>query len=84
MIVPMKKYQFLVHHSDYRNFLQSLGNLGILHVNYRQAEPSEAMEEASARLKYLQETLHLLRNRKPDIQTDAGDPAPSDGLAVAL
>jgi len=32
MIIPMKKYSFLVFHSDYRDFLSKLGELGVLHV----------------------------------------------------
>lgn len=32
MIVPMKKYSFLVYHQDYFSFLEKIRELGILHV----------------------------------------------------
>jgi V/A-type H+-transporting ATPase subunit I len=35
MIVKMKKYAFLVYHKDYRHFLNSLQQQGVLHVKER-------------------------------------------------
>ena len=32
MIVPMKKYSFLVYHREYKKFLEDLQSLGVLHV----------------------------------------------------
>ncbi len=40
MIVPMFKYSFLVHHSDYDSFLEDLKRLGVLHIIEKQEEPS--------------------------------------------
>ena len=32
MIIPMKKYSFLVYHKEYLDFLQDLRKVGVLHV----------------------------------------------------
>jgi V/A-type H+/Na+-transporting ATPase subunit I len=32
MIVPMKKYSFLVYHKEYDQFLEQIRNIGVLHV----------------------------------------------------
>ncbi len=63
MIVPMKKYIFLAHHSDYVDFLDRLRKLGVLHVEYRSVEPSEELQENLELQKDLQETLKALRHR---------------------
>jgi len=41
MIVPMKKYSFLIHHNDYEVFLKELQEMGVLDVVDRKAEPTE-------------------------------------------
>lgn len=40
MIAPMRKYAFLVHHDDYRTFLQSLRDLGVAHIELAKHEPT--------------------------------------------
>jgi V/A-type H+/Na+-transporting ATPase subunit I len=42
MIVPMKKYTFLVYHAEFPDFLNELGKLGVLHVAERRKAIGEA------------------------------------------
>ena len=63
MIVPMKKYAFLVHHSDYENFLNGLRQLGVLHVRQREVTPSEKLISAIQLQKSIREVLHEFRQR---------------------
>ncbi len=45
MIIPMKKYSFLIHHRDFHTFLTELQDLGVLDVVDRGAEPdSETLD----------------------------------------
>ncbi len=39
MIIPMKKYSFLIHHRDFKPFLREMQELGVLDVVDRGAEP---------------------------------------------
>lgn len=52
MIVPMRKYSFLVYHKSYPDFLESIRELGVLHV----IEKQEGVAENQA----LNEQLQLL------------------------
>ena len=63
MIVPMKKYIFLVHHSDYINFLDELRGLGVLHVQHQKGEPSEELVRRIQLQKDIRDTLAALRHR---------------------
>ncbi len=49
MIVPMKKYSFLVYHKEYESFLKDIQDLGVLHVIEK---PLEELESEGLREKY--------------------------------
>ncbi len=67
MIVPMRKYLFLVHHSDYIDFLEGLRRLGVLHVRQQEGEPSEdLMNRMALREKYAQ-VESALRKREVEV-----------------
>ncbi len=78
MIVPMKKYLFLVHHLEYNHFLNGLRDLGVLHVRKREAEPSEELMQGIELQKDIRDTLHHLRQRQmpknpdPELTTSEG------------
>ncbi|MCO6491448.1 MAG: hypothetical protein J5I98_23730 [Phaeodactylibacter sp.] len=63
MIVPMKKYVFLVHHSEYIGFLDELRGLGVLHVQQEEGEPSEELLRRIQLQKDIRDTLAALRHR---------------------
>lgn len=49
MIAPMRKYAFLVHHDDYRDFLKALQDLGVAHIAHNREGLPPAAEELMAR-----------------------------------
>ena len=81
MIVPMKKYLFLVHHSDYEGFLDGLRNLGILHVQFREGEPSETLLARMRGQKEIREVLTALRQRIVD-KKDGLELSVEEGLDI--
>ena len=49
MIIPMKKYSFLVYHKEYLNFLKDLRKVGVLHVIEKE---SGELEDENQRKQY--------------------------------
>lgn len=45
MIVPMHKYSFLVYHAGYRQFLKEIRAIGVVHINEKNNEPTQDMQE---------------------------------------
>ena len=78
MIVPMKKYAFLVHHAGYREFLEGLRAVGVLHVRQREAAVSREAEALKPLRKEVADLVKQLRKRKP--AADTGDLPPIPGL----
>ncbi len=72
MIVPMKKYAFVVYHADYMNFLEDLRALGVLHVRYRSVEPSEELRGEIAQLKEIRSALKALGHRDIEAKENPG------------
>jgi len=65
MIIPMKKYSFLVYHGETHDFLRKLGKLGVLHVIERE-EPvkEELLKDHRAQMERLDRVLGLLKAGK--------------------
>ena len=62
MIVPMKKYSFLVYHREYLSFLEGIQDLGVLHVIEKESGEIEndelrqmyhTLNEMNAAIKFL-------------------------------
>jgi V/A-type H+-transporting ATPase subunit I len=83
MIVPMKKYGFLVFHSDYKNFLNGIRKLGVLHVRQRPGEPSEELMSSIQLQKDIREVLHVLRQRATT-KKEAPELSVSEGLDMVV
>lgn len=72
MVARMKKFMFLAYHKDYRQFLDDLGNLGLIHVaeSKQAAEDNEDMYRLLSQSKLLRETkttLERLIDKKEEI-----------------
>ena len=69
MIVPMKKYSFLVYHAIYIDFLENLREIGVVDVIEKQLghveEHSELYEKLEER-KRINDLLKLLKQRFPE------------------
>lgn len=63
MIVPIRKYTFLVYHRDYDHFLDDLGELGVLHIVEKQTELDEKTLDKLDQLKQVNETMSFLKHR---------------------
>ena len=80
MIVPMKKYSFLVYHKEYVEFLEEMQKLGVLHVIEKESGEieNEELREQYQRLKDINDTIQFLSKRNTidiskEIQADAVD-----------
>ncbi len=81
MIVPMRKYSFLIYHREYAEFLDELRNVGVLHVIEKK---TGEIEDENLRSNY--NTLNQLNNcikflRKRDIE-QVPDAAGQAGLVI--
>ena len=64
MIIPMKKYSFLVHHQDYRNFLDELQELGVIDIIESDVELDDEMRDKILLVKQVQNRIKFLKKRK--------------------
>lgn len=80
MIVPMKRYAFLVYHADYQHFLEELRNLGVLDVVQRTREYGSKTMDKLLLQKQIDDTVKLLRRRKVEEKT--ASTVLSDGMQV--
>lgn len=75
MIAKMFKYSFLIYHKEYIDFLDLLGNVGVLHIQEK-AEGIPADEEISKNLKLKQQIketvtyLKLRKSKKTEIESE--------------
>ena len=66
MIIPMKKYSFLVYHQDYKPFLVDIQNIGVLDVIKKNIELDEAAKEKLNVINDFSKTIKLL-SKKQDV-----------------
>jgi V/A-type H+-transporting ATPase subunit I len=81
MIVPMKKYSFLIYHKEYEEFLDGLRDAGVLHVIEKQ---SGEIEDGILRDNYnlinqLNNAIRFLKKREVEQEPDE---AGKDGLTI--
>ena len=78
MITPMKKYRFLVFHSEYTDFLKNLRDLGVLHITEKRSEEKPARLESQFQLvNRYEQALRFLEQRnveKERSSTPSGAP----------
>jgi V/A-type H+-transporting ATPase subunit I len=84
MIVPMKKYRFLVHHSEYVDFLNELRALGLVHIQYQDYEPKEEYMEELEQKKAIQNTLKRLGHRAIDPAPATEAESPQEGREIVF
>ena len=64
MIVPMLKYSFLVFHAEYAAFLDGLRELGVVHIQKKQQEPTPEMQELFRKHADLLRTIKMMDRYK--------------------
>ncbi len=80
MIVPMKKYSFLVYHRDYPMFLEEIQELGVLDILERQAGQDPDLQNKLLLIKQIQGSIKALTHRKQIPVED--ESAHDDGISV--
>ncbi|WP_372775778.1 V-type ATP synthase subunit I [Mangrovibacterium sp.] len=67
MIVPMKKYGFAVQHSAYKQFLDDLSELGVVHINKGSGNnTTEEMANLRAEAAQIEQTIDSLKHYHPE------------------
>ena len=64
MIVPMKKYTFLVYHAEYQKFLEGLRKVGVVDVVERTKDLDDETRDQLLEQKQISDTIKLLQRRK--------------------
>ncbi len=64
MITPMKKYSFLVFHSDYHQFVSELGKMGVLHVAEIEKDEDVNLDSIAGLTSRLQELQQIYKQLK--------------------
>ncbi len=82
MIVPMKKYSFLIYHKDYLEFLDKLQEIGVLHVIEKQSGEieDESLRELYQRINQFSTVIKFLN--KKGVESKPGDIADTDGEKI--
>jgi V/A-type H+-transporting ATPase subunit I len=73
MIVPMKKYSFLIYHKEYAGFLNELRNTGILHVIEKQSGElaDEKLREQYYLINQYNSVIKFLQKRAPEDKSES-------------
>lgn len=70
MIAKMKKLTFLIYYKEYEQFLQSIRDLGVIHIVERQNgemdESLQAFMQKRSNYKALLQTMFMLADKQPD------------------
>ncbi len=67
MIVPMVNYSMLLHHQNKEAFIDKLMDLGLVHIQTRQAEDDAITEELSLIIRETEEAIRRFKQRKVKI-----------------
>ncbi|MBN2788624.1 MAG: V-type ATP synthase subunit I [Candidatus Delongbacteria bacterium] len=63
MIVPMKKYSFLIYHREYDKFLNEIQDLGVVHVIEKTDEVADEIRNKIQLIKRIEHTVKNLKSR---------------------
>jgi len=77
MIIPMKKYSFLIYHKEYAGFLNELQKTGILHVIEKQSGElaDEKLREQYYLINQYNSVIKFLQKRAPEDKSESVAPA---------
>ncbi|MCF8302052.1 MAG: hypothetical protein K9I94_02165 [Bacteroidales bacterium] len=75
----MRKYSFLVYHQEYNQFLNDLGDLGVVDIVEKQTELDEETTKKLDQLKLINDTIDFLQRRDVEAKQPEEEP---DGFEV--
>ena len=79
MIVPMKKYAFLVYHADYEAFLQRIRDIGVVQVVESGNDTTDTIQDRYVLSSRISEMVRMLKARK---QTPRQPEQPAGGVEL--
>ncbi|MCF6333543.1 MAG: V-type ATP synthase subunit I [Draconibacterium sp.] len=79
MIIKMHKYTFLVFHKDYEDFLESLQQVGVLHIVEREETVSDEFKQKYIQINQFEKTIRFLIRRGTKQQKEILD---ADGTKI--
>ncbi|OYT15761.1 MAG: V-type ATP synthase subunit I [Bacteroidetes bacterium 4572_77] len=71
MIIAMQKYSFLVFHKEYKDFLNNMQQLGVLHVVEKEKLENDHLAKGQQLLKSYDQTLKFLEKRRTEEESQA-------------
>ncbi len=81
MIVPMKKYSFLIYHREYIEFLKGIQELGVLHVIEKESGEIQD-EETRINYQHINELSNAIKFLSKRIVNSQPDEKEKDGLKI--
>ncbi len=79
MIIPMKKYSFLVYHQEYNDFLEKIREIGVLHIIEKEETVSDEVRDQYQLIHQLGKTIKSLSKR--DVTKEESSDI-TDGLQI--
>lgn len=70
MIIPMKKYTFLLYHKEYQEFLTELQALGVLHIIRKHKSRDLSLKPIEDEIADLTQNIKFLKNRQKYAKVD--------------
>jgi V/A-type H+/Na+-transporting ATPase subunit I len=64
MVVPMKKYSFLIHHKDYSQFLYDMQELGAVDIVDKGVEPDDETTRKILKLQQIEKVIKFLKPKE--------------------
>lgn len=68
MIVPMMKYAFLIYHKEYKDFLDKIRELGVVHVIEKAFEETDSLRKRKELIQEMNAAVTILKKRIPQVQ----------------
>lgn len=68
MIIPMKKYSFLVYHRDYEDFLENLRDLGVVHLIEKKRDINDDIRDQYQLIDRVDKSIRFLKKREADVK----------------
>ena len=65
MIIPMRKYTFMVFHKEYKKFLNDIQHIGVLHVVEKDVNITDEIKQKYEEVSQFDKIIEFLKNREP-------------------
>ncbi len=79
MIIPMRKYVFMIFHREYHDFVEGLQNVGVVHIVQKETEVTYKTKDKHKKLDQLETAIRFLTKREIVPSNQGND---EDGEAI--